>query len=155
MARSPLPVIALTILLAVAAPARAQQIPSDARLDSAVFVAVDFWAERGVTGCPGGIVAHGWRKLSVAGHSSQCHIWINAVIQKAANNGPWWLRIMDATTECALVVHEVGHSLGIEHTNGGLMDPVYWAHSPPYDCRRWARNMYSGLRPTSRTSRRN
>jgi len=151
-------VIALAVLLLALIPATARadypgQRPAiDGRLVAEIHVAVQFWADRGVAGCPGGITAYYAGDLSGAegfalGRGGACTIWIeDRLTREYRSDHEQRHARADAATECGIVAHEVGHALGLEHTPSGVMadGPV----TTPYACNAWARKTFPVKRRT-------
>jgi hypothetical protein len=142
--------LAAVLLLAFAAPAQANpgERPGDAQLSAEVGVAVSYWSARGVVGCAGGVRAWFVPVLVsedgtgfAAGHGYECEVWIDAgVAHDVRLRGPRWGRVLDAALECGLVVHEVGHSLGLAHSAAGVMreDVAGRSGLVPRECWTWA-----------------
>jgi hypothetical protein len=148
------------LLLALLVPATAgadvafpgQRPAIDGRLVAEIHVAVQFWADRGVTGCPTGITAYYADDLAASdqahadGRGNDCTIWLLSGYvdgQRADLSQPGHAR-EDAATECSLVAHEVGHALGLAHTTSGVMSAT--AVATPYACKAWARKAFPARR---------
>ena len=130
-------VLGSVVALVSTATAASGSIP----LNRGTALAVGFWADRNVTGCTDGIEAT-IRPLSGAdGFGGACRIVI----------APWVLTRLEASRKltrpkariaveqfCALVVHEVGHALGLPHTAEGVMRPD-GGRAIPWACQQWAR----------------
>lgn len=143
------------------------QRPADKQLRAQARLAVEFWAERNVTGCPDGIKATISDKIRNSedphdradGLGGQCEIVISEDLTKVARarGGRRWMTAA-RTEECTTVVHEVFHALpggneggvdGLGHTDGGVMD----ASMPetPWDCKQWARrSVHAAVRAARR-----
>lgn len=144
--------------MALCAPARASDVGADAQLSAELHVARQFWAARGVTGCPQGISVYashlmdgtdaaGWSEVGScvavvnAGFVGQLRSWST----RGALNS-WAYR----ADECMLVTHEVGHALGLGHARSGVMAPSEPADlgagqgsQIPWDCTTWAKEAHA------------
>jgi hypothetical protein len=156
------PHIVLVVVVAMtltAAPAEAYpgEGPATARTRELTDLGVKFWRDRNVTGCPAGIVVLEADDLSdsdasgggVAGRGGDCRLWIRRSLMRPApknvDGAPTRVEV------CAIVVHEVGHALGLQHTPTGVMRAVAgWPDSIPWDCRQWVRR-HSRLATDSRS----
>jgi hypothetical protein len=153
-------------MLLGAGPARAgyvgERAATDALLTQEVQLAVAFWADRGVVGCGQGI-AMSWADslagpdvLWVAGRGGDCHIWLNVThVRRSLRIPPARHRRMHgelvvvgaadgdrrdgAIAECRIVVHEVGHALGLQHTPTGVMSAAPDMDGTPWACRKFVR----------------
>jgi hypothetical protein len=159
---------AATLVVALVAPVPAGahpypgEYPADERVRAAVAVAIGFWGERNVTSCPFGISAMVAPSLldvdgDAAARGGGCRIWVrqdNLAAFRQPGTRRW--RVYGATDECALIVHEVGHALGLEHTPDGVM-AAGGPQAVPWACREWARRLVPRrrlvCRPRSRSSR--
>lgn len=135
---------ALLALLAWPAGAAALDFPDarpTARPDvlAARDFAVTFWADRDVTGCPAGIAVYVAPSLyspldgvDATGRGWPCRVALSTPhLRKWAR--PWATR--GAELLCTVMIHEVGHALGLRHSD----DPGAVMHFPsvaPYECRR-------------------
>lgn len=131
------------------------QRPADARTEKLVGIALEFWADRGITGCPNGI--RSWTAADLMdvditsefmvpfGRGRACEVWFLREQLHTYRYDSYPARD-GAGDECADVFHEVRHALpggtegGIDghgHTADGIM-----AAQPevvPWACRKWAR----------------
>lgn len=153
-------VAAFAVVAAIASPPAAADWTTgptraaDAQLLAEVDLAVEFWAARGVTGCPNGIVARFAKKITdgtgqhADGLGGQCELFISESLARIvrARGARWWRR-SGLREECTTVVHEVKHALpggteggvdGLGHTDGGVMDGSLFVETP-WECTRWAR----------------
>lgn len=139
--------VVAVFLLALAGPARADMTVSDlqnvrpsadAQLAAETQLAVDFWRARNVTACPTGITTllADFPGLQNDG-GLDCAIYFDAwTIAKRRVDGR--LYQVDNEGECTLVVHEVGHAMGLDHTATGVMAPVAEA---PWECKVFVREL--------------
>jgi hypothetical protein len=99
-----------------------------------------FWAERHVIACPGGISAWQAPDLTAGdgqaiGRGGNCTLWVtDQVARRLEARRP--VR-SDLLWDCTVIFHEVGHTLGLQHTDAGLMSVVPPA---PWPCRVLARD---------------
>jgi hypothetical protein len=139
------PLLALALLVALAAPAKAAypgERPADGLLWDEVSVALEFWADRGVTGCPGGIHAVIADDLThpddppeseseadgatlmpsfTGGRGGGCALVVSSEITRQTRRDlsePDWRRD-SLEEECGIVVHDVRHALP-GGTEGGV-----------------------------------
>jgi predicted Zn-dependent protease with MMP-like domain len=110
-------------------------------------IAVDFWTERGVQVCepvpmqaPRLVDVDG---IEAAGRASTalCRFWLQDFIVREALADRWRRGGSDGFREvvCAMVVHEVGHLAGLQHSGMGVMDVE--ASAIPFACKRWRRGL--------------
>jgi predicted Zn-dependent protease with MMP-like domain len=110
-------------------------------------IAVDFWKERGVQVCepvpmqaPRLVDVDG---IEAAGRASTalCRFWLQDFIVREALADRWRRGGSDGFREvvCAMVVHEVGHLAGLQHSDTGVMDET--ASAVPYACKQWRRGL--------------
>jgi hypothetical protein len=98
-----------------------ERAATDPVMLSEVALGVSYWAERGVSSCPDGIVTLTAPDLGTTdglGVLAGCKLWIRDGMISGTTD-----RDRRATEEwrCMLILHEVGHALGLEHSPG---DPV-------------------------------
>lgn len=172
------PVLAVLLLLAITAPAQAAypgERPADGLLLDEVNVALEFWADRGVTGCPDGIRAVIADDLThpddppepdevalmppfTGGRGGGCALVVSSEITRQTRRDlsePDWRRD-SLEEECGIVVHEVRHALpggteggvdGMGHTATGIMGADFdWWTDTPWDCKVWAENVDRRIR---------
>jgi hypothetical protein len=119
----PMRLLVLTVLLIALASETTQAHPAQQRLERDVQMALRFWADRGVVGCPLGVTLT-VVDLPEAGQGGFCQVRMSG----------YWLPpnrwAMSRDVECAVVFHEVRHALpggtfggfdGQGHTESGLM----------------------------------
>jgi hypothetical protein len=173
-----IPIVCLFLIIpALAAGSYPGERPADKHLLREVDVALSFWADRYVTGCPDGITATIADSLDdpaepaeahmvgiIAGRGGDCRIWVHADITtetRRALRRPKE-RIDALEQECALVVHEVRHALpggnvgGIDgegHSESGIMAAEDERMDVPWDCLVLARKVDRPLRRQERINR--
>lgn len=159
-------------LLSLAAPAAAEGNQSEPTSDAGrpmieTFVRLDraFWQARGVqprsdltvtvVARPCGQDADGCVVDGTGGHL----IEVNASIVRAAAREryqPGTGGDPQRLVLCTVIAHEEGHTAGLEHTNGGVMDER--ASASPFACRAWVAHVERAERASmgraARTARR-
>ena len=123
--------------LGLVAPAGASSFPDERpannpTLDAMVAeVGIPFWMSRGLTPCAVPEVMLAPDLGEFVGYADGCRIWIKTEELRAAQRDP---RSSEPYL-CLLVVHELGHTAGLGHSETGVM--AAQASDVPWDCRRW------------------
>jgi hypothetical protein len=127
--------LALLILAVMAPAARAQttlsdvtnlHVSADQLLADEVQIGLRFWRDRGQMACPDGITAWLGDLPGDANGGLHCGIFMDES-EIAATRGRLARHDVyapDIITECTVVVHEVGHALGLEHAATGIMAAI-------------------------------
>lgn len=113
-----------------------------------INLAVAYWEARGVTGCPSGIRSWWVPQLPsstgggdvAAERAWDCELWMNDVFVPD-DLGP----STRLARQCAIIVHGVGHALGLLHTDTGVMSTA-GDSEVPLECHEWAREIRSTWR---------
>lgn len=140
MARIALALALLGVLLwptAARADGFAGERPAGPRAQMLAGMAVEFWGARNVHACPSGVALLQAPLLEAAdgdamGRGANCVAWItteSAAELEARRPYAAGLRV-----GCMVIFHEVGHALGLPHTESGVMGAV---PSFPWECVRW------------------
>jgi hypothetical protein len=177
--------LAVLALVVCASPARAASHPADGQLWSAAKVAGAYWdaraaavreaiAARGGTAATCELVtpsiasppvapsyvdgevraakAYGW-----AATGSCAFALTPRYAAKTRGRRGWWTRL-DLRNECATVVHEYGHALGLEHEDAGrfpvMAQGELWNEDLPRECSVWAKRIMREWRAGRRAARR-
>jgi hypothetical protein len=143
----------IAVILLTPSPASAQvvypgqQLATDPQTTQEVALAVAFWRVRTVVGCPQGITAYVADDLTggdggAFGRGGDCAVWLwKGYVDMLRDDEGISLSLAKwkVVDECTLVVHEVGHALGLAHSTGapGIMNPDLMLD--PWDCRLYAR----------------
>lgn len=136
-------VSALTVsVLCLAAPASASMLsmahPAPRWVVELAGRATDFWADRGVLGCPGIESYEASVELEGArGAGGACRIWVSSDLVDSVSRESFTLVRFRAA--CSTITHEVGHALGLDHTETGVMSATLTPAWTPWFCRVWAR----------------
>jgi hypothetical protein len=81
--------------------------------------------------------------IEAAGRASfaGCRFWLHDFIVGGAVADRWRRGGSDGYRDvvCAMVVHEVGHLAGLQHSDTGVMDET--ASAVPYACKQWRRGL--------------
>jgi hypothetical protein len=114
-----------------------------------VQIAQDFWHARGVQPCsaPNVMLADSLWDTDVevgvepAGRADQpgCNVWIHAEI--VSNAQDLYMGGSETLNLCVTVVHEMGHSAGLGHTEDGSGVMGAQGLAVPYECKVWARKV--------------
>lgn len=144
-------VLVALLLTLIASPANAdiqvgdlQNIrPSgDHLLTTETTSAITFWRARGVTACPDGIqiLIAEFPGLQIDGGNDCSTYYDSYFIGSTRNLMRSEIYSFEATalSECAIVYHETGHAMGLDHTPKGVMAET---PEPPWECRVFARDL--------------
>lgn len=126
--------------------------PADRLLRKEVRVAVSFWAERGVTACPDGVLAvTGTDMYEATGVQDRPGSRVLGAGRECKIALPSWSVtpqrrrfVDDREYECRIVVHEVGHALGLRHAKSGVMRRYVNYAPTPWVCLRHRNHMSGG-----------
>lgn len=147
MFRPLLVLIALTLVLPTTAGASTykHQKPINGVRAHVVQIAAKFWDDRGVHGCvpkllkaPNLLDSDGVQAAG-RGSATDCTIWVKSSIVRGARRDATMLVAL-----CTVVVHETGHTRGLEHTPDGIMAAVPLVD--PFACVQWARHLHPARR---------
>ena len=147
-------VVGVTLLLGVVAPAGAVSFPDERpahnpTLDAMVAeVGIPFWVGRGLAPCAAPDVMLAPDLGEFVGYAQGCRIWIKTEELQAAQEDP---RSFEPYL-CLLVVHELGHTAGLGHSETGVMAAA--ASDVPWDCRQWVQRRVQARRLRARLARR-
>ena len=147
-------VTGVLLLSGIAAPAgaasfRDERPAHNPTLDAMIAeVGLPFWVGRGLSPCATPEVLLAPDLGPYVGYAEGCRIWIKTEELRAAQRQPGsWEPYL-----CLLVVHELGHTAGLEHTETGVM--AAQASEVPYDCSRWVQRRVKARRNQARLARR-
>lgn len=154
------PITCTLILIAcLLAPTAAEAAtPADGQLWTETEIAREWWAVRGFDSCativpsfapwPGDDITaafvEGWARVGSCAFS---------LTPSFAHETRRWMTRFNLRYECAVVVHEAGHALGLEHEDQAAFPIMAESVSTiPGRCRRWAKGIVrpppsEGLRP--------
>lgn len=121
--------------------------PAGPQAQAVAVQASEFWAARNVVACPEGVELLQAPDLSggdgdAMGRGGDCVAWISD--DEAADLEARAPYAAGLRVGCAVVFHEVGHALGLPHSESGVMGVV---PSFPWECRTWT---YHRLKETRR-----
>jgi hypothetical protein len=141
-----IPIIGIILALAVTAPAQAGTFPGErpannATLNELVAIGETFWHERGVQPCPQDrlevLLADDLDGAGGMAIPGGCRVWFPVVDVAFVQSHPASGRA-SASALCWVVVHELGHTAGLGHSESGVMS-ADGQGSAPWACRVWAR----------------
>lgn len=139
--------VTLVALATPAAAAAAQPEPAATdQITQVVAIGETFWHDRNVQPCPTPQTVittspGDEQEADAATTLGGCTIWIRTSLYREATRehsrpgtgGDSYRELL-----CTAVVHELGHTAGLEHTPTGVMSPV---SETPYACKQWVRAM--------------
>jgi hypothetical protein len=147
-------VVGVTLLLGLVPLAGATSFPDERpahnpTLDAMVAeVGIPFWVGRGLTPCAVPEVMLAPDLGEFVGYADGCRIWIKTEELQAAQRQP---RESEPYL-CLLVVHELGHTAGLGHSETGVM--AAQASEVPWDCHRWVQRRVQARMLRARLARR-
>lgn len=139
-----LPLLLVALVLLAPAQVRAQTYPgerlaNDRELTELAQLAVRFHQARGASPCQEPVIyladdlGHNpeGKQATARAELGGCNVWLLPRIADALRD-PY-----AAPVVCLIMVHEVGHTAGLNHTDEGVMREA--DGTIPWDCRVWAR----------------
>jgi hypothetical protein len=153
MFRRLLVICALGLLLPASAHAATfpgERVAANPMLNDFVAIGERFWQARGAQPCPADrLTVYLADDLGpgVDGRATigGCEAWFPAAAVAVAQSTPRMPQF--ARDLCSHVVHEIGHTAGLEHSSdGGMMDPNRDMAVVPSECRDWAATRASSKR---------
>jgi hypothetical protein len=128
-----------------------------------VDLAREFWQARDVEPCAspqvmeapslftGGSDATG---RALQGDPTRCKMWLHASWLRDTKAESWRNNDNLRVYMGAVVVHEMGHLGGLDHSDGGLMDAGVGAEGFPWECRQWVRELDRPARAAAKRAER-
>lgn len=160
-------ILALAALLLIL-PTQAEAFPGERlannpTLNELVALGQDFWHARGVQPCgtPTVMLAEDFGIVGPNGETAAaiaigCTIWFNSN-ERYSPIGYVQAHPLNryASAElCATVIHELGHTAGLEHSSDPRSVMAAVGGDPPWACRVWARSRRCSGRACTRSTRR-
>lgn len=138
-----------------------ERLANNATVNELVVLGENYWHARGVQPCATPIMYfadalddyHGENAVGKTTSPPSCTIWLRVDYFAWAQDHP--TDKAASWSVCVLVIHELGHTAGLEHSKDPL-SPMYWKLSTievPWDCRVWARDRAVVKRHVRKSSR--
>jgi hypothetical protein len=121
-------------------------VQADALLREASMVAAVRWRHRGFQACLPTINVYDEDEPGVAARGALgCTIWFDRAFRDRIwttyndRRQPFYGRAAALTLLCVAAIHETGHTLGMDHYPGTVMDAVFNVQRPSRECKRWVK----------------